>query len=59
MLKQRIFIGFLLTLLTGSVSSQSFHVGTYNLRYANHGGSVKGNGWGQRLPVIAELSIKK
>ncbi|MEP6748980.1 MAG: endonuclease/exonuclease/phosphatase family protein [Bacteroidota bacterium] len=31
------------------------NVGTYNLRYANHGDSVHGNGWGQRLPVIAQL----
>src|SRR5882762_8784768 len=31
------------------------NVATYNLRYANHGDSVNGNGWGQRLPVIAQL----
>lgn len=31
------------------------NVGTYNLRNANHGDSVHGNGWGQRLPVIAQL----
>ena len=31
------------------------NVATYNLRYANHGDSVNGNGWGQRLPVIAAL----
>jgi len=30
-------------------------IATYNLRYANHGDSVNGNGWGQRLPVIAQL----
>ncbi|MFT3933953.1 MAG: endonuclease/exonuclease/phosphatase family protein [Chitinophagaceae bacterium] len=31
------------------------NVATYNLRYENHGDSVNGNGWGQRLPVIAHL----
>ena len=31
------------------------NVATYNLRYANHGDSVHGNGWGQRMPVIAQL----
>jgi endonuclease/exonuclease/phosphatase family metal-dependent hydrolase len=33
--------------------AQRFNIGTYNLRYANHGDSMHGNGWGQRLPVIA------
>jgi len=37
------------------VALHSFRIGTYNLRYANHGDSVHGNGWGQRLPVIAGL----
>jgi endonuclease/exonuclease/phosphatase family metal-dependent hydrolase len=32
-----------------------FTVGSYNLRYANHGDSVNGNGWGQRCPIIAQL----
>lgn len=36
-------------------AGHSFRIGTYNLRYANHGDSVHGNGWGQRLPVIAGL----
>lgn len=30
-------------------------VATYNIRYANRGDSVNGNGWLQRLPVIAQL----
>ncbi len=30
-------------------------VATYNIRYANRGDSVNGNGWMQRLPVIAQL----
>jgi len=45
----------LLSLLSGlqPLSAQRFNIGTYNLRYANHGDSMHGNGWGQRLPVIA------
>lgn len=44
----------LLSLLcTTAVFAQRFNIGTYNLRYANHGDSLHGNGWGQRLPVIA------
>ena len=31
------------------------NIASYNLRYANHGDSVNGNGWGQRMPVIAHL----
>jgi len=38
---------------TETAHAQRFNIGTYNLRYANHGDSVHGNGWGQRLPVIA------
>ena len=30
-------------------------VGTYNIRYANEGDSINGNGWGQRSPYIAQL----
>ncbi len=36
-------------------AAQQFNIGTYNLRYANHGDSLHGNGWGRRLPVIAQL----
>lgn len=44
----------LLSLLcTAAVYAQRFNIGTYNLRNANHGDSLHGNGWGQRLPVIA------
>ncbi len=34
---------------------QHINIGTYNLRYANHGDSLHGNGWGQRYPVITSL----
>ncbi|MDE6542408.1 MAG: endonuclease/exonuclease/phosphatase family protein [Muribaculaceae bacterium] len=30
-------------------------VATYNIRQANHSDSVAGNGWGQRVPYIADL----
>lgn len=38
-----------------SYKPTSFTVATYNLRNANHGDSVEGNGWGQRYPVVAKL----
>ena len=40
---------------TKNIAGSTINVATYNLRYANHGDSVNGNGWGQRLPVIAQL----
>lgn len=39
----------------GPAAAQRFNIGTYNLRYANHGDSLHGNGWGQRLTVISKL----
>lgn len=42
-------------ILTAPLRAQHFVVGTYNLRYANHGDSVNGNGWGQRYPVIVDM----
>ena len=41
--------------VTTSLYAQQFRVATYNLRYANRGDSLHGNGWGQRYPVIAGL----
>lgn len=37
------------------VKAESMVVATYNIRYANEGDSTNGNGWGQRLPYIAQL----
>ena len=31
------------------------NVASYNLRYANQGDSLRGNGWGQRYPMIADM----
>ena len=33
----------------------SITVASYNLRNANGGDSINGNGWGQRYPVIAQI----
>ncbi len=54
-MKKRSFV--LIVLLFAGIFSfaQSFRIGTYNLRNANRGDSVEGNGWGQRLPVVASL----
>ena len=32
----------------------TLQVGSYNIRYENKGDSLKGNGWGQRLPIVAQ-----
>lgn len=32
----------------------TLQVGSYNIRYENRGDSLRGNGWGQRLPIIAQ-----
>ena len=53
----------LAVLLIGLLSCQSqktiehgaFTAASYNLRYANEGDSIAGNGWGTRYPVIAKL----
>ena len=47
--------GTLLAQKSRKAGKEVINVATYNLRYANHGDSVNGNGWGQRLPVIAQL----
>lgn len=38
-----------------AVQAESIVVATYNLRNANNGDSIAGNGWGQRYPYIAQL----
>lgn len=56
-MKKITFITCLLCLFASCLSAQGFRVGTYNLRYANHGDSLQGNGWGQRFPVIANMLL--
>ncbi len=36
-----------------SIQAQSYVFATYNIRNANRGDSIAGNGWGQRYPYIA------
>ncbi len=59
MIRLRKSIFLLLFMMAGvgmkELAAQNFTIGTYNLRYANHGDSVQGNGWGQRYPVIVEM----
>ncbi|RYE36579.1 MAG: endonuclease/exonuclease/phosphatase family protein [Sphingobacteriaceae bacterium] len=47
----------ILFLLSFKVSAQQLNLATYNLRNDNPGNddSVRGNGWKQRLPVVANL----
>ncbi len=47
----------LVMLILGSLtlSAQKINIATYNIRYENKGDSLNGNGWGARLPHIADL----
>ena len=48
------FIFALCSILT-VFAGDTMVVGTYNIRNANRGDSINGNGWGQRYPYIAQL----
>lgn len=37
------------------IEKRTFTAGSYNLRYANAGDSIAGNGWGTRYPIIAQI----
>lgn len=53
---KRIILFVLLGIIVHSyLHAQRFNVATYNMRNANKGDSVNGNGWGQRLQVIAQM----
>lgn len=43
------------TMTVSAAKPATFRAATYNLRQANHVDSVAGNGWGQRLPHVADL----
>lgn len=45
----------LIVLLILGAEAHSMNIATYNLRNANSGDSINGNGWGQRYPHIVEL----
>ncbi len=48
-------VAIILGQLSVEVKAQGFTVGSYNLRYANRGDSARGNGWGQRYPVMVNM----
>lgn len=53
---KKIFYSILLLLgCLSTMQAESMVVATYNLRNANRGDSIAGNGWGQRYPYIAQL----
>lgn len=57
-MRKSIFIILFSFLCIGMVHAQKsviFTVATYNLRNANRGDSIDGNGWGQRCPYITKL----
>jgi endonuclease/exonuclease/phosphatase family metal-dependent hydrolase len=54
-MKKFIYITLTCLLLSGMAFSQQLNVATYNLRYDNAQDSVKGNGWKERYPVIAQI----
>lgn len=53
---KKIFYSILLLLgYLATMQAENMVVATYNLRNANRGDSIAGNGWGQRYPYIAQL----
>ena len=54
-MKKIAIILFLIMGYLSGASAQSFTAASFNLRYANQSDSLQGNGWGQRLPYIAQL----
>ena len=53
---KKIIYSFLCLLCALSLSAaEHMIIGTYNIRNANKGDSINGNGWGQRSPYIAQL----
>lgn len=53
---KKIFYCLLFALCSASLlQAETMVVATYNIRNANQGDSINGNGWGQRYPYIASL----
>ena len=51
-----LFAGIFLSLITCSFAEEAvFNIATYNIRQYNEGDKAAGNGWENRLPVIAGL----
>lgn len=54
------YLVLFLMLLSGNAMAKqpaTFTVATYNVRLANHGDSVNGNGWGKRAPNVAKVAL--
>lgn len=54
-MKRLVYFIFCWACLSLSLQAQSYVFASYNVRYANKGDSIAGNGWGQRYPYIAML----
>ena len=52
-MKKRIYTMLLVLSTALTMQAQSYVFATYNVRNANRGDSIAGNGWGQRYPYIA------
>ena len=48
-------IGMLWLLISFCLQAETMVVATFNIRNANGGDSISGNGWGQRYPYIAQM----
>lgn len=48
-------IGMLWLLISFCLQAETMVVATFNIRNANGGDSISGNGWGQRYPYIAQI----
>ncbi len=54
-MKKIIYTTLTCLILSSAAFGQQLNIATYNLRNDNKEDSLKGNGWGQRYPVIAQL----
>lgn len=54
-MRKIIYSLFFVLFATCLLQAETMVVATYNIRNANQGDSINGNGWGQRYPYIASL----
>lgn len=52
---KKLILSLIVLLCAGLLQAQQLNIASYNLRNANKGDSINGNGWGQRYPYIAGL----
>ena len=55
-MKKIFSIGMLWLLISFCLQAETMVVATFNIRNANGGDSISGNGWGQRYPYIAQMA---